>query len=289
MIAAENANSFGRTLPSLSPELLSNYILMERLLITELEKAKKLKTKLRAGEMCLGAQIALSDPAVAEIFGRAGFDWLVLDTEHTASNEQTVRAMLQAAVHTSAVALARPLRLDPDQIRRFLDLGSPGILCPFINTAEEARLFVSACRYPPAGIRGYGPRRAGVYGFDVDEYMQIANDCMICIPIIESRRAIENIESIVAVDGIDGVSVGPMDLSIDMGMFRQFEHRDYLAAVEKVRQACKKHGKAMGTGCYRLEHAKQCRDLGDSLLLAAGDDGYLASEAGRCIRELRRA
>jgi len=157
------------------------------------------------------------------------------------------------------------------------------------KSAEEAQAFVSACRYPPAGIRGYGPRRAGVYGFDVDEYMQIANECMICIPIIESRRAVENIESIVAVDGIDGVSVGPMDLSIDMGMFRQFDHPDYLDAVEKVRQACKKHRKAMGTGCYSLEHAKQCRDLGDSLLLAAGDDGYLASEAGRCIRELRHA
>jgi len=258
-------------------------------LISELEKARKLKTRLHAGQPCLGAQISLTDPAVAEIFGRAGFDWLVLDTEHAALNEQTVRAMLQAAAHTPAVALARPLRLDSDAIRRFLDLGAPGILCPFVNTGEEAQQFVNACRYPPAGIRGYGPRRAATYGFDVDEYMQIANECIVCIPIIESRQAIENIEAIVAVDGIDGISIGPMDLSISMGLFRQFEHPDYLAAVERVRQVCKKYGKAMGTGCYSLEHAKQCRDLGDTLLLVAGDDGYLASESRRCIQELSRA
>jgi 2-keto-3-deoxy-L-rhamnonate aldolase RhmA len=256
-------------------------------LITELEKAKQFKAKLRAGQTCLGAQISLSDAAIAEIFGRAGFDWLVLDTEHGALNEPTVRGMLQAAAHTGAVPLARPLRLDADHIRRFLDLGSPGILCPFVNTGQEARAFVTASRYPPAGIRGFGPRRAAVYGFDVDEYMQIANDCMICIPIIESREAVDNIDEIVSTDGIDGISVGPMDLSMSMGLFRQFDHPDYLAAVERVRQSCKKHGKAMGTGCYSLEHAQQCRDLGDTLLLVAGDDGYLAAESRRCIQALR--
>jgi 2-keto-3-deoxy-L-rhamnonate aldolase RhmA len=258
-------------------------------MITELEKAKKLKAKLKAGQPTIGAQISLSDPAVAEIFGRAGFDWLIIDSEHAAHNGPTIRAMLQAAAHTPAVALARPLRLDNDLIRHYLDLGSPGILCPFINTGDEARQFVSACRYPPQGIRGYGPRRAAVYGFDVDEYMQIANECMICIPIIESTQAIDNIDDIVNVDGIDGISIGPMDLSISMGMFRKFDHPDYLAAVDRVRKSCKKHGKSMGTGCYSLEHAKQCRDLGDTLLLVAGDDGYLASESRRCIQELTNA
>ena len=124
-------------------------------MIRELEKARKLKQKLEAGKRCFGAQIFLTEPAVVEIFGRAGFDWLLIDTEHTANNTFTTRAMLQAAAHTDAVVLARPLRLDPDEIRRFLDLGAQGILCPFINTGEEARRLVEACRYPPAGIRGY--------------------------------------------------------------------------------------------------------------------------------------
>ncbi len=261
--------------------------LEDRSLIAELEKSRRFKEKLKRNEVCLGAQIALSDPVVAEIFGRAGFDWLIIDTEHSAQNLLTVRGMLQAAVATGAVALARPLRLDPDEIRRFLDLGSPGVLCPFVNTGEEAKLLVSACRYPPAGIRGWGPRRAAGYGFDTAEYASRANECMVCIPIIESKEAVDHIEEIVSVDGIDGVTIGPMDLSISLGCFQKFDHPVYITAIEKVRKACQQLGKAMGTGCYSGDHARACVAAGDSLLLVAGDDLFLASEATRQIKELR--
>jgi 4-hydroxy-2-oxoheptanedioate aldolase len=256
-------------------------------LIPTLAKAAAFKAKLKRGEVSLGAQIALRDPAVAEIFGRAGFDWLVIDTEHAANTLDVVRAMLQAVEHTPAVALARPLRLDADEIRRFLDLGSPGVLCPFINNGEEAKRLVEACRYPPAGIRGYGPRRAGMYGFDADEYFREANAAMICIPIIESRAALDNIEAIVATDGIDGVCIGPMDFSISLGCFKDFQSETYTKAVERVGQACRKHGKAMGTAGYSLDHAKKCADQGIPLLLVAGDDAFLASESTRYLKILR--
>jgi len=256
-------------------------------LIRELEKAKRFKAALGRGQACLGAQIALSDPVVAEIFGRAGFDWLVLDTEHAAQTTLTARAMLQATVASEAVLLLRPLKLDPDEIRRYLDLGSPGVMCPFINNGEEARLLVNACRYPPAGIRGWAPRRAGVYGFDSAEYTVSANGAMICIPIIESSQAVEKIDEIVSVDGIDGITIGPMDLSLSLGCFQQFTHPIYLQAVEKVRAACRRHGKAMGTGCYSSDHAQQCMRDGDQLLLVAGDDLFLAGEAKRQISLLR--
>jgi 4-hydroxy-2-oxoheptanedioate aldolase len=256
-------------------------------LILELEKALKFKAKLHAGEPCLGAQIALTDPAVAELFGSAGFDWLVIDTEHAPNNPLTVRAMLQAAAHTQSVVLARPLRLDSDEVRRFLDLGAQGILCPFINTGEEARQLAQACRYPPAGIRGYGPRRAGAYGFGADEYYDQANQALICVPMIESPQAVENIEAIVSVDGVDGVCIGPFDLSISLGVYKQFDHPTYLAAVERVRQACREHRKAMGTGCLSLEDAQQCIAKGDGLLLVAGDDALLTSESRRVLKILR--
>ena len=255
-------------------------------MILELEKARRLKAKLRSGKPCLGAQLALSDPAVAEIFGRAGYDWLLVDTEHSSSNPLTVKAMLQAAGNTQAVLFARPIRLDPDEIRRFLDLGAPGVVCPFINTGEEAQRLVQACRYPPAGIRGYGPRRAGVYGFDAEEYFVKANESMICVPIIESKQAVENIDAIVRVDGIDGICIGPYDLSISLGCYKQFEHPDYLAAVEKVRLACQRHKKAMGGSCHSMESAKQCIALGDTFLMVAGDDAFLASEARRYLKAL---
>ncbi len=252
-----------------------------------LAKAINFKAKLQRGDVCLGAQIALHDAAVAEIFGRAGFDWLVIDTEHTASDRLMVRAMLQATEHTPAVTLARPLRLDADEIRRFLDLGSPGVLCPFINNGEEAKCFVQACRYPPAGSRGYGPRRAGMYGFDADEYFHAANAAMICIPIIESRDAVENIEEIVATDGIDGVCIGPMDLSISLGCFKEFQSADYLGAVERVRQACERYKKAMGTASHSMEHARLCVEQGVQILLVGGDDAFLASESARWLKALR--
>jgi 4-hydroxy-2-oxoheptanedioate aldolase len=197
--------------------------------------------------------------------------------------------MLQAATATGAVLLARPLKLDPDEIRRNLDLGSPGILCPFINTGEEAAALVQACRYPPDGRRGWGPRRAAGYGFDTAAYAAEANDAMICVPIIESARAVANIDAIVSVPGIDGVTVGPMDLSISLGCFQQFTHPSYVEAVDKVRAACHRHGKAMGTGCYSAEHAQECVAGGDVLLLVAGDDIFLATEAKRRIGELRAA
>jgi 2-keto-3-deoxy-L-rhamnonate aldolase RhmA len=256
-------------------------------LIAELEKARRFKEKLKRNEVCLGAQIALSDPTVAEIFGRAGFDWLILDTEHSAQTLLTVRGMLQAVAGNDAVALARPLKFDADEIRRFLDLGSPGVLCPFIETGEEAKALVRACRYPPAGIRSWGPRRAAGYGFDTVAYAAQANASMICITIIESKKAVDNIDEIVSVESVDGVIIGPLDLSISLGCFQKFDDPRYLEAIEKVRKACRKIGKATGTACYSEEHARSCVFAGDSLLLVAGDDLFLASEAARQIKELR--
>lgn len=256
-------------------------------MIRELEKARRFKNQIRRGEPRLGVQIGLADPAVVEILGRVGYDWLLVDTEHAASNTLTVQAMLQAGGQTEALVLARVLRLDVDEIRRFLDIGSPGIVCPFINSGEDARKLVSACRYPPQGSRGYGPRRAGIFGFDATEYFQTANDAILCIPIIESKEAIEKIEEIVATDGIDMVMVGPVDLSISLGVFMQYDHSKYVAAVEKVNQACRKHGKAMGTGCYSLEHARRCAAAGDQLLLIGGDDSFMAAEARRVLEAVR--
>ena len=255
---------------------------------TDLQKATNLKARLRAGKLCLGAQIGLSDPAIAEIFGRAGFDWVVVDTEHSANNVMTLQSMLQAAASTELVVLGRPLRLDPDELRRFLDVGAQGILCPFINTGDEARQFVKACKYPPQGIRGYGPRRAGSYGFHAEEYFQRANESLLCIAIIESDQAIRNIDEIVSVEGLDGVVIGPMDLSISLDIFRQFDNPVYVSAVEQVRAACAKRGKAMGNGCYSVEHAESCRKKGDCLLLVGGDDIFLANESRRWLGALRK-
>lgn len=256
-------------------------------MIPEVEKARKLKERLRRGEPCFGGQIALADPVIAEIFGRAGYDWVIVDAEHAPLSPALIRAMLQAGLHTPAIVMARCLRLDPDGIRQYLDIGSPGVVCPFINTRDEAETLVRSCRYPPAGTRGYGPRRAGVFGFDADEYYSVANETVLSIPMIESQKALDNIEDIVSVDGVDAVLIGPMDLSISLGIMGKFENPRYAGAEDHVRKACKKHGKAMGTACYSLEHAKKCASLGDALLLIGGDDHFVSSEARRIMTTLR--
>jgi 2-keto-3-deoxy-L-rhamnonate aldolase RhmA len=253
----------------------------------ELEKARALKARLRSGGAAIGAQVELSDPSVVEILGRAGYDWIVVDAEHAPHGSESMQAMLQVGVHGDSVVLSRALRFDPDMIRHYLDLGSPGVLCPFIESGEQAELLVSACRYPPAGIRGFGPRRAGLYGFDAGEYFDVANESIVCIAMIESEKAVADIDAIVAVDGIDAVLVGPMDLSINLGVYRDFEHERYRGAVDTVRAACKRHGKAMGTGAYSLEHARACLDLGDQLILALVDDQALREGAVATLEALR--
>jgi 4-hydroxy-2-oxoheptanedioate aldolase len=135
-------------------------------------------------------------------------------------------------------------------------------VCPFIETRQQAERLVSACRYPPAGKRGFSPRRAGRYGAAAAGYFESANDSVLCMPIIESGGAIENIDEIVSVEGIDTVCIGPVDLSISLGTPMDYVSPAHAAAFASVQEACVRHGKPMGTGAYRLEHAQACRDHG---------------------------
>jgi len=257
--------------------------------INEIDKAIRFKTKLRSGECCIGAQLGLTDPAVVEIFGRAGYDWISIDIEHAPITIDMLKLMLQAAVGTPTVVLARPQKLDFDEIGRYLDIGSPGVMCPFINTGEQAARLVEMCLYPPAGRRGWGPRRAINYGIDGEEYLAKANSAMLCLPIIETPEAVERIDDIAKVEGIDGVVMGPNDLSMSLGCFKKFDDPRFTSAYDTVRAACKRHGKVMGTGCPTLDLARECARQGDGLLLAASDDAYLATEARRCLGEVRAA
>lgn len=257
-------------------------------MLRDLDKAAVLKQRLRDGACGLGAQLTLTDASIVEIFGRAGFDWVVFDTEHAAHSAVSIRQLLQVATGTALVALVRPVRLDFDEIRRWLDFGAQGILCPFIETADDAALLVSATRYPPEGRRSFGPRRAANYGFDTDAYLERANESLLCLAIIESERGIDNADAILATDGLDGVIIGPMDLSIDLGCFRDFESERYRDAVEAVRLAAEKHGKFMGTAAYSTEHAHACIAERYALLLAGGDDSVLADGASKLVKDLTK-
>ena len=256
-------------------------------MLNELEKARFLRQRLDRGESCLGTQAALLDPAVMEIFGAAGFDFIAIDTEHAGHSPVTVRAMLQAAAGTAAVAIVRLLRLNPGEIGRLLDLGAAGVLCPFVNSAAEASELVEACRYPPLGARSWGPRRAAGYGIENGDYETLALESVICLAMIETAEAVANIEEIASVDGLTGVIVGPIDLSISLGARQDYDSERYVDAVARVREACRTASLPMGVGAAGLDQAEQFVHPGDQLLLVGGDDLAVAAAAQEIVARMR--
>lgn len=243
----------------------------------EIPRAKnRMKAMVREGKLAIGAQLRFGSPAIAELFGHAGFDYLVLDAEHAPQTSVGIQSQLQAIGCTPATPFVRLRKNDPDLMRPYLDMGALGVLVPFINTVEDARLGARALRYPPAGTRGYGPARASKYGLDAD-YLKHANDEMFYLMIVEDARAVKNIDEILAVEGVDSFMIGPADLSFSLGVPMQLDHPKVKDAINTVIRAAQKAGKPMGTATYGGEMFepdtyKRFIDQGFNLLLLGGDE-----------------
>ena len=171
---------------------------------------------------------------------RAGFDWLVIDMEHTAIDTFQAQQMIQIIDLAGCVPLVRVGSNDPLLIKRAMDGGAHGIIVPMVNTPAEARRAVSAIRYPPAGTRGVGLSRAQGYGLGFRQYQIWAEEETILIVQIEHIQAVENLEEILAVEGVDGFIVGPYDLSGSLGRPGDFGHAEVAGALSKVQQSCTK-------------------------------------------------
>lgn len=248
--------------------------------------SNQLKKVLAARRVAVGAQLRFGSPAIAELFSRAGFDWIVIDGEHAPQTPPGIQSQLQAAEGGGTTAIVRLPKNDPDLIRLYLDMGADGILAPFVNTAEEASLGARACRYPPAGTRGFGPSRAAQYGLD-RHYFQQANDRVFYLPIIESAQAVENIDAILAVEGVDSFILGTADLSISLGLPLQYEHPTVQGAIRRVSQAAARAGKAAGIGVYGdvfdAGSFERQVEAGFKLLLVGGDEWMLSACCQRVL------
>ena len=176
-----------------------------------------LKRRLRAGDVTIGAWISFAESAVAEIMAGSGFDWILIDTEHAPFSPEGLQTVLTAFNGQECVPIVRAPWNNPAVIKQALDLGASGVLVPMVNTPDEARAAVAACRYPPEGIRGFSPRRASDYYRRVAEYVASANDTVIIALQIEHIEAVKSIADIAAVPGIDVICLGPNDLSGSMG------------------------------------------------------------------------
>ena len=205
-----------------------------------------LKRKLSQNEITIGSWITLAHPAIAEIMARAGFDWLVVDIEHSVITIREAEELIRVIDLCGVEPLVRLSANDPVQIKRVMDAGAHGIIVPMVNTRGDAFAAVSAVYYPPRGRRGVGLARAQGYGTTFQEYREWLETQAVVIIQVEHIDAVNNLEDILSVAGIDGYFIGPYDLSASMGLPGQFDHPDIVAAIERVRQVGSVLGKPGG-------------------------------------------
>jgi len=247
---------------------------------------KNLRKRVLNKELATGTFLNLGSSLTAEIAGRAGFDWVLIDLEHGAGDYQNLLVQLQAIEGTPAAPIVRIAWNDPVLFKRVLDLGPSGIMVPYIQTAEEARRAVAAMRYPPAGIRGVASmNRACGFGPDFEEYFNSANDSLLLIVQIETQQAVDHAPEIAALEGVDVLLVGPLDLSVSMGMVRQFEHPKFCGALARVATACRQHNKAAGLMLAKEDQILAAKADGFTFL-GLSSDGALVAKG---MRELAAA
>ena len=192
----------------------------------------KILSQFIAGEKSLGMWLNMGDTQVAEITTAAGFDWICIDLQHGLAETGDLKSLLPIIERGSATSIIRVLGADPDQIGRVLDLGAKGVIVPMINTPEEAAQAAAACRYPPIGNRSCGPTRAMAYD---PTYLGNANDEVACIIMIETAEGLANVEKIAALEGVDALFVGPIDLSFAItGGLAGLQSPIFIKALEKI-------------------------------------------------------
>jgi len=244
-------------------------------------RTNRVLERLRAGQPTIGSFLGLASPNVAELMARAGFDWLVIETEHNALDAAQVEHMLMALNCAETVPIVRVPSADPVFIQRALDLGAMGVLVPLVRTAAEAAAIVRATRFPPAGSRSWGPLRASGYTFDNRDYLDRANENVLVALILETREAVENLDAIASVPGVDALFLGPADLSLAYGVdFLTGPHPPVAAAIEKMIEVCRRRGVACGLGDTSTDALRGWRERGCTFL-AYGPDYILLAQAVR--------
>jgi len=255
-----------------------------------LERVLAFKERLRAGGTVIGAWLGFNDPALIELMARIGFDYLLIDTEHTPWSLERLQSALMAFNGSPTVPMIRVPWNDQVMIKQALDLGVEGIMAPMVRTAEEVRALVAACKYPPAGIRGFAPRRASGYFRDIDAYMAVANDAIFVMPQVEDIATLDELDAYLAVPGIDAVCVGPNDLSGTMGRIRQTQHPDVRAAVDRIYAAAKARDLPVCLGVtVPTEAMPALAEQGVRMLLATADLDLLVRGATAALASARQA
>jgi len=207
---------------------------------------KSLKSKLKKQQVTIGSWITIAHPAIAEIMAKAGFDWLAVDLEHSVITIREAEELIRIISLCDVVPLVRLSANDPVQIKRVMDAGAHGVIVPMVNSAAEAEQAVDAVRYPPQGQRGVGLARAQGYGTNFEQYLDWVNKESVVIVQVEHIDAVNNLEAILAVDGVDGFIIGPYDLSGSLGVPGQFDHPLMKEAMQRIETVGTASGRVPG-------------------------------------------
>jgi 2-keto-3-deoxy-L-rhamnonate aldolase RhmA len=235
----------------------------------------RVKEMLKDGEVTVGAWVNFGTPDSSEILAHMGLDWLVFDTEHGPWTIETVQQQIQATARTEVVPIVRVAWNDPVMIKRVLDIGAYGVIVPWVNTKEDAVKAVRAARYPPRGIRGCGPRRAALYGLRRREYLDVADDLVMVIVQVETEEAVNNLEDILSVEGIDAIFVGPADLASSLGLLGQPRHPKTLKTIDRILELGKKFKVPVGIYSLGPDYNKIMIEKGFQFVVLGSDMSFM--------------
>jgi 4-hydroxy-2-oxoheptanedioate aldolase len=253
---------------------------------------KRLRAKFEAGQAAFGLWAGIPSSLTAELAAAAGYDYVCVDLQHGLSDEAMMVSMFQSTQAAGAAPIARLAWNEPWLIMRALDLGAVGVILPLIDNAAEARRAVESCRYPPVGRRSFGPIRAElVMGSNTPD--ELGGDAL-CFAMIETREGIENLDEIAATPGLDGLYIGPSDLSIALGLAPggvvadPSRDRPKLAeAIDRIRQVCEAHGLIAGMHCGAGEVASHYAQEGFRLITVGVDTNLFKTMIGRELSAAR--
>ena len=251
-------------------------------------RKNELRRIFAGGGTVLNGWLAIANSYSAEMMAHQGFESVTIDLQHGPVDFQTAVTMLQAISTTAAVPMVRVPHNEPILTLKLLDAGAYGVICPMINSRAEAEALVSSCRYPPRGSRSMGPNRAVLYGGA--DYWQHANEEILLFAMIETRQALGNLDEIVSVDGIDGVYVGPSDLSMSLGKTPPTldpQDAEALAAIKRICDVTRKHGKIAGVHTDGAKTAVRRFGEGYQLCTLLNDARLMTNAASAAVREAR--
>ncbi len=252
-----------------------------------------LKQKIENGEKVVGTFFTMGNMSAMECLGYAGLDYVIIDTEHGPFDTETAMNLIRAAENVHLTPVMRIADVTHKEIQRAADIGARGLIVPCLRTIDEMKKLVDLAKFAPIGNRGFIKGRGCGFGYqewakDIEQFMKVSNEQLLVLPQCETVECLESIEEIVALEGIDGIFIGPFDLSISMGIPAQFSHPDFIAAVDRIIQACKKAGKPVLVFTGGMADAKMYLEKGVSGIAYSIDAAVLVEGYHSIMKDLKK-